>query len=157
MSKTKINLFIFLAAIVLLIIYFTMGNTSYFTASKVFNEPSSMMVTDSDGNITLIPVKNIDSAINGTVGSLKSELNPTINSKLDTTTASDTYLTKTNANTTYASKDEAVKYNDKFRLTTEAQVLSGTYARHYKDRMGWNPWRSLENDNQARWIIEAIP
>lgn len=137
-----------------------MGDTSYYTASTAFKDDGlNMMVTDSDGTITFIPVTRIDTAVNDTVNSLKSELNPIIDSKLATTTASNTYLTKTDAGTTYAKNNEAVKYNDKFRLTTEAEMenAKGEYMRRYGGRVGWNAWSGLRENKSARWLIQGIP
>jgi len=157
-NKIVIGVLVVFVALALYLYY--SGSISYFTQSNYWPDTSIQMVMmDSSGNLVFQPATKIDEAINATTNSLKSNLNPIIGSKLATTTASNTYLTKTAAGTIYAKNNEAVKYNDKFRLTTEAEMENdnGQYARRYGGRVGWNAWSGLKDNKSARWLIQGIP
>lgn len=164
MKKTNLliaGLFILIAVFVYL--YFS-GSISFFTQSISFNLPNDqkLVVTDGEGNLTFIPTGNIDSAINTTVKSLDDSLTPIINMKQNTTAADAKYLTLDEAASDYQPKGDYIPYDSKFRLTTHYAKganasKGGTYARFYKNRMGWNPWNELQGNDQAYWEINKIP
>jgi len=67
----------FLAAIV---VFLVLPNVNFFEQSTSFAKPAgqNVITAEADGTISLVPIENIDTAINSTVDSLKSELNPVI-------------------------------------------------------------------------------
>jgi len=74
------NYLLGLAFLAMMVVFLVFPNVNFFEKSNTFQNPSGrrMITVESDGTITLVPVKNIDSSINNTVNSLKSELNPLI-------------------------------------------------------------------------------
>ena len=74
------NYLLGLAFLSAMVIFLIMPNVNFFEESTKFAKPAgqNMITAEADGTITLVPIKNIDTAINATVDSLKSELNPVI-------------------------------------------------------------------------------
>jgi hypothetical protein len=74
------NYLLGLAFLAAMVVFLVLPNVNFFEESTKFAKPAgqNMVTVESDGTITLVPVKNIDTAINATVDSLKSELNPVI-------------------------------------------------------------------------------
>lgn len=160
-KKIVIGVSVILVALVFYLYY--SGSVSFFTQSRYWPDSTIQLVmVDSRGDLVFSPATKLDEAINATVNSLKTEMTPMINTKLDTTTAARTYLSKTDATGLYAPKLDYVKYDDQFRLTTSNQKrertdLGGIYARHYKGRMGWSAWNDLKDDDGSKWEINKLP
>ena len=164
MKKTNLLITVLLILIAVFAYLYFSGSISFFTQSVSFNLPNNekLVVTDSEGNLTFIPTEKIDSAINQTVKSLDDSLMLLINTKQDSSLADAKYLTQGAALDVYQPKGDYVSYDNKFRLTTNyakgfQKDKGGMYARFYKNRMGWNAWNDLQDNDQAYWEINKIP
>jgi len=167
MNKNYLIGLAFLSAIVIFLI---MPNVSFFTESTSFATPvgQNMITAEADGTITLVPVKKIDTAINDTVDSLKSELNPVITQNTSGVAANASGVS-TNASGIAANKNRFSSYiksgsnitmamgpgnNATFdKNNTNRRFLVGTSDNW---RVAYNgSTNSRSTGNPPKWIIRA--
>ena len=102
-----------LAFLAAMVVFLVLPNVNFFEESTKFAKPAgqNMVTVESDGTITLVPVKNIDTAINATVDSLKSELNTVITRNTSSITTN-----RQNAIKEFQPVGDYVKYADPLRV-----------------------------------------
>lgn len=142
---------------VIFIVIFLMTNINFFTKTELFSGSkvgTNIITVSSDGTITLVPSKNVDTAINDTVTSLQTDTTKTFLKQAD---ATKTFLKQADATKTFQPKGSYLQQNKAFSLSTVGRKTnSQPYFRDWKDRGGWAR-APTDNNNSGFWIVNQPP